>query len=200
MPNGETHYKFYKVGFITAIPSTIYLTATISPSLGIGNIVGYICHRWIDNDWDVYGINEAESRAVNELWLLGYVLYGVSSSYGAMFRRKHRSFLSHFPLISTAIRLIFVFWWLPILYLNGSIDYSFWHIQFYVGFLLGLSQADTYHYFADNIWEEDSDKLRFRFLKKKRNVIKTKYNKFGIMILKVIFGYIYNGIKNLKLK
>ena len=204
MPSGTVHYRFYKSGFITAIPSSIYLI-TISPMLGIGSIVGYFCHRWIDNDWDVYGINEAESRAVNELWILGYLIYGISSSYGAMFRRKHRSFLSHFPIISTFIRLVFLFWWLPILYWNGSIEYSFLHIQFYVGFLLGLSQADTYHYFADNIWEEDADGLEFRFLKKKnrkrtKNNIgfKPDYSRFIKAILSIAVGYAYNKFNNIK--
>jgi uncharacterized metal-binding protein len=213
MPSGEIHYRFYKAGFFTAIPSTIYLL-TISPSLGLGNLIGYFCHRWIDNDWDVYGINEAESRAVNELWILGYMIYGVSSSYGAMFRRKHRSFLSHFPIISTLIRLIFLFWWLPILYWNGAIEYSFWHIQFYTGFLLGLSHADTYHYFADNIWKEESDGLEFRFLNRKKykssKYTKNKnkwfdinYSKILKAILSIVIGYAYNkfiDIKNFKNK
>lgn len=206
MPSGTVHYKFYKAGFITSIPTTIYML-TISPALGIGNIIGYFCHRWIDNDWDIYSINESESRAVNELWLLGYIIYGVSSSYGAMFRRKHRSFLSHFPIISTFIRLIFLFWWLPILYWNGSIIFHGWQLEFYTGILLGLSQADTYHFFADNIWQEKEEGLELRIFQNKKNKRKLKtvknkkitfYGKLVRGILITLLGYLYNTYQKIK--
>jgi hypothetical protein len=198
LPSGNVHYKFYKFGFLTSIPSSLYMLVNISPSIAFGNIMGYWFHRYCDNDWDIVGINHSEGRAIRELKVIGWLIYGVSSMYGAIFMDNHRSFLTHFPLVSTLLRLIFLFWWIPVLWFFNKITIEFWEVQFAVGFLLGLSQADTYHYFADMIWQEVEDKLVLRIFNKKkrnsRNKIKPKYKEFLIMAVRVLFGYFYNNL------
>lgn len=114
-------------------------------------------------------MSASESRAVNELKILGYPLFGISSMYGAIFRRKHRSFLTHFPVISTLIRLLFVFgWWVPFLYWKGIIIYEPWQLEAFIYALWGLSQADLIHYLADMIWLEDGKKFIEKTKKRKR--------------------------------
>lgn len=160
MPPGFVHYRFYKAGFLISFPTFLYLGFSYGFWFGFGYITGYFFGRWIDPDWDIASINEAEGRAINELWIFGYILYGISSFYGAIFRRLHRNLLTHLPFLSTLIRILFVFF-VPIflLYSYEIILYSVTHFQFYFGFYLGLSTSDTFHFIADKIWSDDGKKF-----------------------------------------
>jgi len=87
---------------------------------------------------------------VNELPILGYFLYGVSSTYGAMFRKFHRKIWTHLPVLSTIIRIVFV-GFVPFLVLDGygvNLIGNGWH-KFWLGYWAGLSQADGIHYWLD---------------------------------------------------
>ena len=153
MPSGIVHYKFFKAGYLIEFPEVIYLSI-LNPIVGISHFIGYSFGRWCDPDWDLLAVNNAEIRVIHELKIFGYPLYGISSIYGAIFRGHHRSIQTHFPVISTLIRLLFIFWWLPILYYFGYIHYSFWQLEIFIGFLWGLSQADLTHFIADHLWSE----------------------------------------------
>jgi len=136
---------------------------TLNPIVAIGHLAGYSFHRYWDNDIDIMGTSGCEGRQVRELFVLGYLMYGISSIYGAIFRNKHRSIITHFPVISSFIRLCFLFWWIPLLYYFEWIKFEYWHWEIFYSFLWGISQADTCHYFADLIWKEDFDgKLKRR--------------------------------------
>jgi uncharacterized metal-binding protein len=124
--------------------------ASISIPGGIGWLVGYGLGRWIDPDLDQIGITAAEGRMVNEIPILGTLLVGYSSIYGAVFRRHHRSFITHFPVVSTAIRAVYFFWWLYFA-INVLYDYQ---LLFLVGVFIGLSIADTIHYVLDMVFPD----------------------------------------------
>jgi hypothetical protein len=118
--------------------------------LGLGYLVGYSLGRWCDPDWDLMGTNNAEGRMVNEIPLLGHILYGVSSSYGSIFRRYHRSWITHFPVLSTIVRLVFLLA-VPFGYLDAyGINFigGGW-VWLWVGLLAGLSHADGIHWWLD---------------------------------------------------
>lgn len=148
MPDGLTHFRYYKYGLLAEIPISISL-CFVDVQFGIGNFIGYFCGRWVDPDWDILGANNAEGRMINELPLIGHFLFGISSTYGSIFRRHHRSFITHFPFVSTAIR-----WWfvmlLPYL-ITGKLGYEFFLgvEQFWIGTWVGLSQADGIHWRLD---------------------------------------------------
>jgi hypothetical protein len=133
------------------IPLSIVLSV-FDWKLGVGNIIGYSFHRWMDNDWDIMGTNNAEGRMVNELPIIGHFLYGVSSAYGSMFRKRHRSFITHFPFVSTFIRIVFVGLVPFLIFDNLSINLigNGWYM-FWIGFWVGLSQADGIHYVLDMV-------------------------------------------------
>ena len=98
------------------------------------------------------GANGAEGRMVNEIPIFGHFLFGISSTYGSIFRKHHRSFWSHFPIVSTAIRLVFV-GFVPFLIFNNfgiSLVSNGWY-KFHLGIWAGLSQADTIHYVLDKL-------------------------------------------------
>jgi len=136
-------------GYWITVPMSVALSFH-DWKIGFGYIVGYSLHRYCDNDWDLMGTNNAEGRLVNEIPLLGHFLYGISSTYGSMFRRRHRSWITHYPIISTLIRLVFVLW-LPFV-LGDAYGINFvgngW-IWFWVSLWMGLSTADAIHLYKD---------------------------------------------------
>lgn len=136
-------------GYLITIPISV-ATMVYDFRGGLGYLVGYSLHRYCDNDWDIFGSNNAEGRMVNEIPVLGHFLYGISSVYGSMFRRHHRSWITHWPGISTLIRLIFLFF-IPFVIGDGyGINFigGGW-VWFWVGMWMGLSQADAIHLYHD---------------------------------------------------
>ncbi len=130
-----------------------------NPIFGMASLSGYFFGRYCDCDWDILGTNQAESRAIHELKILGYLIYGISSIYGAIFMRHHRSFQTHFPWFSTLIRLLFLFWWIPILYWFDYIKFDWWQMWLGLGFWFGLGMSDLPHFLADHIWPEDGKRF-----------------------------------------
>jgi hypothetical protein len=136
-------------GYLIALPVSV-ATAMYNFRGGLGYAIGYSLGRYLDPDLDIFGSNNAEGRMVNELPVLGHFLYGISSVYGSIFRRHHRSWITHWPVVSTLIRLIFIFI-IPFVVGDGyGINFigNGW-IWFWVGMWAGLSQADAIHLTLD---------------------------------------------------
>jgi hypothetical protein len=110
---------------------------------------------YIDPDLDLIGITNAESRMMKHFKLFGamMVAYWLPYAYVMRFvglgRKGHRNFFSHFPGISTAIRL----GWILVIPIGLTIYYNFtppYHaILGLVGVWAGLTFADTLHYIMD---------------------------------------------------
>lgn len=150
MPDGVTHFTYFKKGYKYSIPISL-VTGYLDTRFGVGYLVGYSLGRWCDPDWDIMGSNAAEGRMVNEIPILGHLMYGVSSTYGSVFRKRHRSFITHFPYISTLIRLIFLFI-IPFTILDGygvNLIGNGWH-TLWIGLWAGLAHADGLHWYLDN--------------------------------------------------
>jgi len=163
MPSGKVHYHYFKIGFIPAIPVSL-ITLVYFPYVGTGMLVGYAMGRYVTPDWDIMGVSEDEGKMVREIPILGYFLYGISSTYGAIFRRLHRNYLTHFPMLSTFIRLVFLFWWLPLLLYFVKISSHAWGLygDMFFGILIGLSLADAIHWFLDLLTEQEKFREYFR--------------------------------------
>lgn len=154
MPAGDVHYKYYKRGYWFIFAETLFLIF-LDFKFGLGNLLGYTLGRWIDPDWDLVTANNSESRMIKELPILGNILFGISSAYGSFFFRHHRGFLSHFPVISTLIRLAFIFL-IPFIILDEkgiNLIGDGW-IWFWIGIWVGLSQADGIHWFLDMFYKD----------------------------------------------
>ena len=104
---------------------------------------------------------------MNELKITGYVLYGISSIYGAIFRRFHRKWITHFPGVSTVIRLAFILLPIGVLW-PGLLDYP----VVLIGVWFGLSIADALHYLIDKF----GGKIKYNFTKLIKNMGRNKKN------------------------
>jgi hypothetical protein len=167
MSDGKVHHKKWRQGWIVALPLSLIVYGLVDPfhpawscsQLGcfsgntvvsLGVLLGYGMGRYIDPDLDQMGTTGAEGRLVNEIPILGVFLYGHWATYGAIFRKHHRSFWTHYPGVSTLIRLIYQFYPLFLILWLKDWNYAFiW--QTFWGMLLGLSLADYLHFREDKL-------------------------------------------------
>ena len=156
MPSGDTHYRYFMRGYGLSIPISL-LCVFLDYRISGGYIIGYSLGRWVSPDWDLMSVTSDEGRMVNEIPILGHFMFGVSSAYGSIFRRQHRSFLSHFPYISTIIRLVFLFI-VPFTFLDSwginMIGGGWWVL--WLGLWAGLSHADGIHWWLDKFYGGDN--------------------------------------------
>jgi hypothetical protein len=157
MPNGIIHEQLRKRGRLLFFPLSAIISFYLSPLplkyfgevlISVGIIFGYEAGRYVTPDWDIMGTTADEGRFVNDIPVLGHLLYGISSIYGSVFRRWHRSFITHFPFVSTSIRYVILFWWVFIFIYQSKYDLA-WLIFIFIGMYIGMSFADGVHWWAD---------------------------------------------------
>jgi hypothetical protein len=105
--------------------------------------------RYVTPDWDQPTITFDEGNMLRELPVLGQILFGMSSFYGGLAIKHHRSFLTHFPGVSTAIRLLYIFA-IPLLawyIIKDTVPIQVYEVLF--GIWITLSIADGLHYIMD---------------------------------------------------
>lgn len=155
MPSGKTHFNIWKMGWSLCLPLTITLALATSDWYMLALFpLGYLMGRWIDPDLDLVGMSNAESRMMADFKIVGALITGWFVPYAYLMRfvgtdkrKGHRNFFSHFPGVSTIIRLAWLLWptYLGVWYQYGvTIPLDKTIIVF-----AGLTLADTLHYGAD---------------------------------------------------
>jgi uncharacterized metal-binding protein len=165
MPDGRTHHEIWKVGWIGAAPAALavgagaYLYSGYIEdlfALGGGMLAGYLLGKYISPDLDLIGVTTDESRLMEDFKIVGVVVVMIYFPYAYLMRfvglgkHGHRNFFSHFPFVSTAIRLLWLLI-LPLVLLYWLAGYTlgFYALQTLLGVFLGLGIADSYHAVAD---------------------------------------------------
>lgn len=172
MPNGEVHYKIWKRSWFVAIIMTAVLFLAYSDYWVVAAFVpiGYLLGRWISPDLDLVGINSDESRMMDDFKIFGafMVAYWFPYAYLMRFvglgRKGHRNFFSHFPVVGSSIRFVYLLFPFVIIFYYFSIPINPWFIPTLLGALIGLSIADTLHWAADTL-ESKSKKNRNKIMK-----------------------------------
>lgn len=111
---------------------------------------GYLFGAYLDPDSDQINLTGADGRAIRKFGILGimWVMYWMPYAWVM----PHRSFFSHFPVVSTIIRDLYIL--LPVV----AVLYYFYFDLYEVGnivlpyltcFILGQSMSDGVHYFLD---------------------------------------------------
>lgn len=164
MSDGETHIKAWKAGIPVSVGVSALLLAAGKQlnlpddtllALVIPQFVGYLSGYIIDPDLDQIGITSGEGRAMRSLKILGvfftmwFFPYAYIMRFVGIGRKGHRNFFSHFPGVSTLIRLlwlyalpVFLWWW----YVSDIPTLAWVSFAYY---WLGLTLADAIHYILD---------------------------------------------------
>lgn len=160
MPGGDVHLSLWKKGIpLSAIGSGLLLAASQDPYMAGAAAAGYLLGRYISPDLDLIGLSSDEGRMMQELKVFGlfvvmwFMPYAYIMRFVGIGRKGHRNFFSHFPFISTFIRLAWllgpfiaaVYYWEPGL-VQANID---WLYSLSLGIFLGHSLSDLIHYLAD---------------------------------------------------
>ena len=148
MPDGRTHHVIWGRAWPVVLGTVGVLLVIQEYELAAGITLGYGLGRYLDPDLDVMGTTGGDARMVNELPVLGLLLYGYWSVYGAFFRRHHRSKWTHSPFISTAIRFVYQFWLPALAIYHYHVNWAWWLM---LGMYGGLTFADVLHWAADTL-------------------------------------------------
>lgn len=156
MAEGSTHLYYWKLVLVLVLGGCFFLYFTYPDDLYyfIAFIVGYLSGYLIDPDLDHTSDYSAKIRWKRTL--IGYPVYlwwkvysyTVASALGG-----HRAFLNHVPILSTGIRVIWLF--TPIVficYLAGfsGLFFDGW-LEMFICAFVGLSLSDLVHYVLDYI-------------------------------------------------
>lgn len=159
MPNGSTHKAIWAVAFPTSVVAAILVDYAMDPKgvevmLPISIPFGYFFGLLVDPDLDIPSHTDAKRR-----WSYSWITVPIRwwwTGYARLMRAlgaSHRSFITHMPGISTAIRLLWFVAPMLVLMLVLQVPWGLVGLQKYslVGVWIGLSIADTFHALADLI-------------------------------------------------
>lgn len=136
MSSGKVHAKASLSIAIPALAGAWYLTDDLVAGLlcGAGCVLGVL----LSPDLDVDGKTVSETILPEPLETLFYLYF---LPYALIV--KHRSRMSHAPLVSTAIRVLYAFWWLILVDIT-----LFWQLRW---LWIGLAISDALHWLMDQL-------------------------------------------------
>lgn len=147
MASGIAHIK---ATYITIIPTGIATgIALTSVPHGVGAAIGCFLGIAMTPDLDQISISKSEWRLVKKFGPFGFLW----CSYWWLYARiiPHRSFWSHFPIVGTVIRTLYIT--IPIIGLCIWKGYApnipQFVIDILIGGFIGLSVSDTLHWAMD---------------------------------------------------
>jgi uncharacterized metal-binding protein len=149
MPDGRTHTS---VTVLTSIYASVFLLDRVTsgsfPLESTAVIVGCLSGVVLTPDLDVDGGNVGFSIIRRRAGSLPAFLW---RAYWFPYSRliPHRHWVSHLPLVSTAIRLTYLFWWIPL------VPVTSWLWTAFLWFAVGLALADFNHAFLDFVRPDD---------------------------------------------
>jgi hypothetical protein len=165
MSKGIVHHEYYKkswpfVPFIAVGASGLSYYFMKNPLFSLLLLcsipLGYWIGNYIDPDFDLISITYGEGRMMRQLGILGKILFVFWMPYAFICQIfGHRSVFSHWPVISTFFRLLYFFipFWIALFYWKW--DIWDWEIVIFIGLLIGLSIADSVHWFLDIFPKEE---------------------------------------------
>lgn len=156
MPSGRTHGLITTLAAAPVFVSALLLTSdsTLALCTGGGCLLGLLIEPDLDHD-NENTASEARARRLfgpfASFWLLPWRIYGKAI--------KHRHWLSHGPIIGTAIRWLYLSFWilLPMIILSFTAEWDLTPIvtgvppKYYLATFLGNALSDFLHWSADTI-------------------------------------------------
>lgn len=152
MPNGRVHTSvtLLTTVYVSAFLADRVLTSSF-PNVSLIAIGGCLAGVFLSPDLDVdngYIGGAIIRRKLGCLPAAAWKFYW--KPYAVLI--PHRSFISHAPILSTAIRLVYVGWWWPFLLVRFP-DAYIWLLWF----AAGLAIVDFHHWFMDFVSPDKED-------------------------------------------
>ena len=148
MPSGYVHRRLWRANFPNAALGAALL-CQYHGLAAVGVLAGYALGNIVEPDLDILDRTRSENDAIKAFGVAaGYVWIAFWLVYALLI--PHRSRLSHGLVVSTAIRLLYLFWWVPLVWDTGGL---LWVFAF--GVFLGLVISDSVHIIADKLLNND---------------------------------------------
>lgn len=145
MSSGKAHNTITK---FAVIPTVIVTARLFDMPAALVTSLGCLSGIILTPDLDQEGINCTEWQIVKKSAGLGFLWLMFWYPYAMII--PHRHFLSHFPVISTLIRLIYVLFIPFVLSVYFGYTNVWYTLLPHIGyFFMGLCVSDTLHYLAD---------------------------------------------------
>ncbi len=160
MPSGTTHATISVAAtpfvFYTALEATSSVPLALCAAVGCG-VVGILLTPDLDQETRGWAENKLLRNRNIVVAFIGGIHYAIWYPYGKLI--PHRHFLSHLPVVGTALRLAYLatvilfFYWIAVAGLQWDMPLpSFDSVKWYVGAVVyGLAVSDTLHWAADVI-------------------------------------------------
>lgn len=154
------HHKYYLKWGVIIPPIAIITTAFVY--LNFKDLVltlvwaasvpiGYLIGAYLNPDSDQISVTLGEGMAMRRFKIFGvlFVAYWTIYAYIMQMVGGHRSFWTHFPYISTFIRMMYglIPFWVWFFYTKSDLYY--WEIVAFCGVWVGLGISDNIHYYLD---------------------------------------------------
>ncbi len=147
MSSGKEHSK---ASLLAAIPVGISVSVYTKDLLaGIAASAGCVSGIFLTPDLDQEGISRSEWTIIKSTFGIGFIWLLFWWLYAKAF--KHRSFWSHFPIIGTAIRVMYLITPFLIIGMIRGWDISTLKLWFFAWWVIGLVISDTIHWVMDTI-------------------------------------------------
>jgi uncharacterized metal-binding protein len=157
MASGATHERITQLATPFVAASAFWHTADAGLAVAAG--VGCWLGIYLSPDLDICGMTRSENQVRRHFGkVAGWLFWSFWYPYGRLLR--HRSFLSHAPLIGTGGRLVYMLW--PCIFVTALLDYSgivplnfaaFWgnlgSSAVFWWAVRGLAASDILHFIAD---------------------------------------------------
>ena len=156
MSSGKAHAAATK---LLTLPAAV-VAAQILPGqplvVAVGSALGCLSGLLVEPDLDVDDITKSEWRVIKRLWVFGMLWVAFWYPYARLI--PHRSPLSHFPVLGTGIRLLYM-WGMFALIISLLKLPGQWLVAvadfvdgpLFVPWLFGLVVSDTGHYVMDKL-------------------------------------------------
>lgn len=147
MASGKTHAT---ASLITSVPLGIVAGISLgSIFYGVGAVVGSVLGIALTPDLDQEMTTYFEWKLIRKTGPLGYLWMALWAPYALLV--PHRSFWSHFPIVGTVLRLIYILVLPTIFYVykgyNIIIPEMAWKVV--LGLVIGLAISDALHWIMD---------------------------------------------------
>lgn len=148
MPSGKIHVNYYKKFLPITVIIGLLLTLSVDIISAIMFVTGYFMGYYVEPDLDQIGITTSEGNAMRNFGIFGTLWVMYWFPYGYVL--QHRSFISHFPFISTLFRLGYLFCIPALFALYYKLNIN-WNIvgDMFLWLWIGLGISDTIHYILD---------------------------------------------------